>query len=273
MSDYEVVDGETGELVTYRTTEPVTLFGTSDPVAVIEKATAHAKALADVIRQRHLYKTISGRNHVLVEGWTLLGSMVGVFPVVVWSRRLENPEGWEARVEARTLSGAIVGAAESQCTRLENMWSFKPIGKGGKQLQPRDDFALRSMAQTRATSKALRAPIGFVIQLAGYNATPAEEMPEEETPDGANPKGDDTKAPTEPQQKKLFALIGKLDKAELDPQTYKFKDPDTEHYYADTFDAWSQLVTSERFGADSRAHLTRGQVAWLIDQLEGNTPF
>jgi hypothetical protein len=35
------------------------------------------------------------------------------------------------------------------------------------------------MAQTRATSKALRQPLGFVVTLAGFNATPAEEMPRE----------------------------------------------------------------------------------------------
>jgi hypothetical protein len=32
------------------------------------------------------------------------------------------------------------------------------------------------MAQTRATSKALKGPLGFVISLAGYQTTPAEEM-------------------------------------------------------------------------------------------------
>ena len=31
------------------------------------------------------------------------------------------------------------------------------------------------MAQTRSTSKALRLPLGFVVALAGYEATPAEE--------------------------------------------------------------------------------------------------
>jgi hypothetical protein len=36
------------------------------------------------------------------------------------------------------------------------------------------------MAQTRATSKALRQPLGFVMQLAGFNPTPAEEMPRDE---------------------------------------------------------------------------------------------
>jgi hypothetical protein len=33
------------------------------------------------------------------------------------------------------------------------------------------------MAQTRAASKALRQPLGFVVVLAGYEATPADEMP------------------------------------------------------------------------------------------------
>jgi hypothetical protein len=87
--------------------------------------------------------------------------MLGVFPICVWSRPTDN--GWEARVEARTLAGALVGAAEASCTRDEPNWRDKP------------DYALRSMAQTRSTSKALRLPLGFVVALAGYEATPAEE--------------------------------------------------------------------------------------------------
>jgi hypothetical protein len=148
--------------------EPVatgTLFRTEDPVEVIRRATDIAAPLADVVRKQKLVTMIQGREHVRVEGWTLLGSMLGVFPVVEWSRQL--PDGWEARVEARTLSGAVVGAAEAECLRTENTW------------KNRDDYALRSMAQTRAVSKALRGPLGFVMQLAGFEATPAEEMPAE----------------------------------------------------------------------------------------------
>lgn len=156
--------------------EPVTtptLFGTSDPVEVVVRATRHARALASVIEDRGLYTKISGRNHVRVEGWTLLGSMVGVFAVPVWSRPvpedwrdrgLDGPEGWQARVEARTINGQIVGAATASCMRSESNWAS------------RDEYALESMAQTRATSKALRLPLGFVIVLAGYDATPAEEL-------------------------------------------------------------------------------------------------
>jgi hypothetical protein len=122
-----------------------------------------ATELGKLITSRRLYKDIQGRKHVLVEGWTLLGSMLGVFPDTEWTRQIEG--GWEARVVAKTLNGQVVGAAEAMCTHSENTW------------RNRDEYALRSMAQTRAVSKALRLPLGFVMQLAGYEATPAEEMP------------------------------------------------------------------------------------------------
>lgn len=139
------------------------LFRTEDPVEIIRRATETADALAQVIQDKKLFKQIGQKNHVLVEGWTLLGTMLGVFPVVEWTRKTDD--GWEARVEARTLGGQVVGAAEAECLRTENTW------------KSRDDYALRSMAQTRAVSKALRGPLGFVVTLAGFEATPAEEMP------------------------------------------------------------------------------------------------
>lgn len=168
MSDLEVIDEVGVELDVVRHEAPVNLFRTEEPTEIVARATQTATALADVLKDRKLTSTISGREHVRVEGWTLLGSMLGVFPVCVWTRKLDD--GWEARVEARTLAGAVVGAAEAECLRSERTWAG------------RDDFALRSMAQTRATSKALRQPLGFVVSLAGYEATPAEEM----TGGGAN---------------------------------------------------------------------------------------
>lgn len=143
------------------------LFGTDDPAMVVKKATATADALIQVVRDKQLIKRIGQSDHVLVEAWTLLGAMLGVFPVCQWTRKLED--GWEARVVVQTLTGAIVGAAEAECLRSESNW------------KSRDDYALRSMAQTRATSKAMRAPLGFIVQLAGFNPTPAEEMPSSET--------------------------------------------------------------------------------------------
>lgn len=163
MSEAEVIEGEIvgTELEPYQP-GPINLFRTDDPNEIVARATQTATALADVLKQQKLTSTISGREHVRVEGWTLLGTMLGVFPVCVWTRKLDD--GWEARVEARTLSGAVVGAAEAECLRSESLW------------KSRDDYAIRSMAQTRATSKALRQPLGFVVSLAGFEATPAEEM-------------------------------------------------------------------------------------------------
>lgn len=133
-----------------------------DPAARLEMATKIASLLAPVVRDRGLASKIQGREYVLFEGWTLLGSLLGVFPATEWVHELAN--GFEARVVARTLGGQTVGAAHARCTRDERNW------------QSRDDFALASMAQTRAGAKALRMPLGFVVQLAGYEATPAEEM-------------------------------------------------------------------------------------------------
>lgn len=166
MTEVDIVEAEIveeGNLPAVVEPAPVNLFRTEDPAEVIQRATAIAEQLKDVLVKQNLISNIKGREHVRVEGWTLLGTMLGVFPVLEYTRKIED--GWEARVEARTLSGAVVGAAEAECLRSESTW------------KSRDDYALRSMAQTRATSKALRQPLGFVVSLAGFDPTPAEEMP------------------------------------------------------------------------------------------------
>ena len=154
---------------------PPALFKTDDPVEVIEKATAVANALKNVLDSQNLIQQIAGRakdnngnwitvtrEHVKVEGWTTLGAMLGVTAVCVGTEPIEK--GFKATVEARMPDGRVVGRADAICTRAENRW-----GKA-------DDYAVMSMAQTRATSKALRGPLGFVVALAGYATTPAEEM-------------------------------------------------------------------------------------------------
>lgn len=165
----EVVDVEVDETPAVIEPQAVNLFGTESPTEVIRRATEVAEVLKDVLVKQNLISVIKQREHVKVEGWTLLGTMLGVFPVNIWTRKLDD--GWEARVEARTLSGAVVGAAEAECLRSESTWGS------------RDDYALRSMAQTRATSKALRQPLGFVVSLAGFDPTPAEEMPRDSGPE------------------------------------------------------------------------------------------
>jgi len=155
------------ELVPLEARAPITLFGTSDPRVALERMAEVATALVDVIEKKDLYATISGRRHITCEGWTTLGGMLGIVPVVTETRANEDGDGIVARVEARTLDGRVVGAAEGECSRAESKWKH------------RDAYAIRSMAQTRAISRALRAPLGQIVVLAGYQPAGAEEMPEE----------------------------------------------------------------------------------------------
>ena len=174
------------ELAT-REPAPMGLFNTSDPAEVVRRAEAVARVLTNVLEDRNLVVRISGRGHVLVEGWTLLGSMVGVAPDVDWTRQVAD--GWEARALAMTPDGRQLGSAEAQCTRSESHW------------RGREDYALRSMAQTRAVSKALRMALGFVVQLAGYDATPAEEMPPESVGGGTVSEATPSRRPPTPRRR------------------------------------------------------------------------
>ena len=145
------------------------LFHSNNPAEVLKRARETAEAFKPVVTAQSV--TIQGKQHVQVEGWMTLGAMLGVTAVCAWTRKLDN--GWEARVEARTLDGRVIGAAEAECLRDEGRWKTA------------DDYAVRSMAQTRATSKALASVLRFVATLAGAEGTPAEEMPRE----GFKPNG------------------------------------------------------------------------------------
>ncbi len=167
----EIIDVPTGtELVAVDPSAPPEIVGLypNDPLAMVELATAQAQQLSKIIDDQQLFTMIRSKKHVSIEGWTLLGSMLGVFPIVEWTRELFDSEGeslgWEARVEARNIQGQVVGAAEAECRYGEKTW------------EDRHSYALKSMAQTRAASKALRLPLGFVMSLAGYDATPTEEF-------------------------------------------------------------------------------------------------
>ena len=159
-------NGEIVEAVVVQSQElaPAGLFKTDDPVEVVERATRVADSLKDVISQRELYTMIQGKPHVRVEGWQLVGAMLGVTAVCVETVEVEG--GWKATVEARTADGRVIGSASALCTKNEKRGPWKSA----------DDYARLSMAQTRATCKALKGPLGFVISLAGYQTTPAEEM-------------------------------------------------------------------------------------------------
>lgn len=195
---HETMKGDTGTALATRPPDaaPVGLFGTADPAQTIERAVAVAEVLTDVINSRGLYADMGrGRRHVTIEGWQTLGAMMGVTTATEWTRHAldEHDEwspprdgqpgkgGWEARVVA-TRNGNVMGTAEGECRWDESKW------------RDRDSYAVRSMAQTRAASKAYSAALRFIVTLAGFSGTPAKEMDAISDHDGgtSQPTLDDT---------------------------------------------------------------------------------
>ena len=139
------------------------LMGVDDPVAVIERASRVATALGELILRRSLFTEIHNKKYVHLDGWQVAGTMLGVVAVVTGTEEIEG--GWKATAEARTLDGRVIGAAESICTRDEKRGPWKSA----------EGYALIAMAQTRAMSRALRGPLGFILKLSGYESTTAED--------------------------------------------------------------------------------------------------
>jgi len=137
-----------------------------NPDELIEHAVVMANALKDIILRQRLYSMIRGKAHVHAEGWAACGAMLGVLPrerpeLTVY---LPDIQGWSAYVDLVRMSDmAIVGGAGAICTRTEEQW------------EDRDEYAMRSMAVTRATGKAYRLGFAWIMKLAGYEVLPSEE--------------------------------------------------------------------------------------------------
>lgn len=140
------------------------------PHDIVALASDKAKALQGVVAQRKNPLIIGGKQYLQFEDWQTLGRFDGVTAGVDWTAALEGEtEGFLARASCWQ-NGVIISSAEGQCDRSEPKWKDKPL------------FQLRSMAQTRACAKCLRNVLAWVAVLAGYEATPAEEMIVEEKP-------------------------------------------------------------------------------------------
>lgn len=144
------------------------VLSASSPAALVDGASQMATELAQVIRSQNLSTVIQGRHYVQVEGWTTLGVMLGVTAREVSTT--EEDGIYTSVVElVRMGDGAVISRASAECGE-EKPWNTRPR------------YARRSMAQTRATGKACRLAFSWIMRLAGYEPTPAEEMPQPEHP-------------------------------------------------------------------------------------------
>ncbi len=148
---------------------PVTLSSVSlgtlqavSPATLVSGAAEMAHELATVIDKQKLFTVIQGKKFVGVEGWTTLAVMLGCVAREVSTT--EHDGIYIAIVElVRMSDGACISRASAECGE-EKPWNT------------RAKYARRSMAQTRATGKACRLAFSWIMSLAGYEVTPAEEM-------------------------------------------------------------------------------------------------
>jgi hypothetical protein len=164
--EVEVSDPEPRELIVV----PDVRLSAPTPEALVSLATRMANALADIVEKRKLYAVISGRKYPQVEAWMTVARMDGVVAQEAAGGVVRREDGgYEATVEAVRLSdGAIIGRASALCgTPDDKPWGTRP------------EFQRRSMAVTRATGRVFRQQYSWVMALAGYEPTPAEEMGED----------------------------------------------------------------------------------------------
>lgn len=136
---------------------------------------AVAKELAEFVTEMKLSSPIQGKQYVQVEGWQFAGAMLGLFAVSEGTECLNYAvtmaDGskkpifrYKAKVSIYNKDGRKVGGATGLCSGAE------PNKKGY------EEYAIESMSQTRATSKAFRIMLGWMMKAAGYESTPFEEM-------------------------------------------------------------------------------------------------
>lgn len=164
------MEPELKEIENFPVTQPskaitLGLLGANNPAELISAASAVASQLKEVVIQAHLAQNIQGKEYVKVEGWTTLGMLLGLLPREV-STEAKEDGSYVSTVAFCRADGSVVTQASAECgDETDGKWASRP------------PYARRSMAQTRATGKAARLAFSWIMALAGYAPTPAEEMP------------------------------------------------------------------------------------------------
>lgn len=148
--------------------------------AKVGVATNIANTLSTVIEAQELVKyglnkKEPEKGYVLVEGWEVLGTFLGIVPITKIVDEIKNTKGRTLGYKARAtllqnpvyengevVGGTVLSSAEASAT----VEGFQ-----------KETFSMMSMAQTRALGKCYRATLGWIMKMAGYEGSFAEDMP------------------------------------------------------------------------------------------------
>ncbi len=159
-----------------------------------------ASELKRFVKEQKLTVNIKGKEYPLVESWQWAGAQLGLYPQLnyISNHSTDTEVKYLAEVNiCKWGTNEVISKGVAICSNKEankRQW---------------DEYAILSMAQTRATGKAFRNLISWLMKAAGFEATPAEEM------DFSKPVED---APTQEEKLLLLAFIGQTDMTDSEAQ-------------------------------------------------------
>lgn len=176
------------------------------PEQVLAEASEAAAALVKVVSMKKNPVKFNNEIYLEFEDWQTVSKFYGCTTKIVSTNLVDfdGVRGFEATAVVLDRHQNEIGRVDSMCLSDEKNWGDVPEyewvneldgngkkiwveGKNGKKgyykgekkeigRSPKPLFQLRSMAQTRAQVKALRSIFSWVVVMAGYQPTPAEEL-------------------------------------------------------------------------------------------------
>ena len=196
-----------------------------NPETVLTEAKQAAQALIKVVNMKPKKVVFNGETYLEFEDWQTVSKFYGCTTKIISTNLVEfdGVRGFEATAVVLDRHQNEIGRVDSMCLSDEANWGDVPvyewkdeldekgqkiwIERNGKRVPkakkvevsraPKPLFQLRSMAQTRAQVKALRSIFSWVVVMAGYQPTPAEELTGNEFPEDEQEQKKPVPMPTE----------------------------------------------------------------------------
>lgn len=126
-----------------------------------------AVELTKFIKDNRLSANIAGKEYVMVEGWQFAGSQLNLVAIVGDATDIST----DGVIKYSSKAEVFHVPTNTLISRGFAMCSNKEAKKEGF-----DEYAIASMAQTRAIGKAYRNNLSWLMKLAGFEGTPVEEI-------------------------------------------------------------------------------------------------
>lgn len=126
-----------------------------------------ANRLTDFINKNNLSVSIKGKKYVTIDGWQFCATNLGYLPTI------ERTEDLSKDKEYNYLSVAYLVDIQ---TGMKHSQAFAYCSNTEAKKETFEKFAVLSMSQTRAISKACRNAFGHLFKQAGFETTPFEDI-------------------------------------------------------------------------------------------------